>query len=264
MELPIIYEDDNIVIIDKPSGIMTHPDGRAAEHEGGVDDTASDWFAEHYPECAEVGETQRLQSGEEIRRPGVVHRLDRETSGILIFAKTPEAHAFYKKAFQDRDVHKTYLALVYGVPKERKGTIEFSIGRSRKDFRLRSAQPKAKGILREAITKYEVISDIGTHSLMKAMPLTGRTHQIRVHLKAIHHPVVCDPLYAPKQKCDLGFNRLGLHAYQLDLPMMGLVYADTPNSTRLPNDRMIITAPAPRDIAQAIAKFPGTEKLLGQ
>jgi 23S rRNA pseudouridine1911/1915/1917 synthase len=261
MELPIIYEDDNIVIIDKPSGIMTHPAGREAEREedgkGNTVETASDWFAEHYPASAEVGETQRLQNGEEIRRPGVVHRLDRETSGILIFAKTPAAHAFYKKAFQDREVHKTYLALVYGVPKERKGIIEFSIGRSRKDFRLRSAQPKAKGILREAITKYEVISDIGTHSLMKAMPLTGRTHQIRVHLKAIHHPVVCDPLYAPKQKCDLGFNRLGLHAYQLDLPML----PTDPEAIEF--ERKIITAPPPSDIAQAIAKFPGTEKLLG-
>src|SRR5665213_4095420 len=178
MELPIIYEDANIVAINKPSGVMTHPDGRALSHEGGVAEAASDWFAAHYPASSEVGETQRLQNGTEIRRPGVVHRLDRETSGVLILAKTPEAHAFYKKAFQDREVHKTYLAFVYGVPKEKKGIIEFAIGRSRKDFRLRSAQPKAKGIMRDAITRYEVIGDIGTHALLKAMPETGRTHQI--------------------------------------------------------------------------------------
>jgi 23S rRNA pseudouridine1911/1915/1917 synthase len=243
MELPIIYEDDDIVAIDKPSGVMTHPDGHSE------DETASDWFAAQYPASAEVGETQRLQNGTEIRRPGIVHRLDRETSGILIFAKTPKAHEFLKQAFHDREVHKTYLAFVYGVPKERKGIIEFSIGRSNKDFRLRSAQPKARGILREAITKYEIISDIGTHSLMKAMPLTGRTHQIRVHLKAIHHPVVCDPLYAPKRPCDLGFNRLGLHAYQLDVPMLS-------------GERMVITAKPPADLASAIAKFPNTEYLL--
>ena len=142
------------------------------------------------------------------------------------------------------------------MPKERKGIIEFSIGRSRKDFRLRSAQPKAKGTLREAITKYEVVSDIGTHSRMKAMPLTGRTHQIRVHLKAIHHPVVCDPLYAPKQRCDLGFKRLGLHAYQLDIPMMP-VNLDEPST-----ERKVIIVPPPSDLAQAIAKFPNTEYLL--
>ncbi|MBA3789201.1 RluA family pseudouridine synthase [Patescibacteria group bacterium] len=240
MELPILFQDADIVVIDKPSGVMTHPDGHS------TDETASDWFAAHYPDSSEVGEMQRLQNGSEIRRPGIVHRLDRETSGVLVFAKTPAAHEFLKKAFHDREVHKTYLAFVYGVPKERKGYIEFSIGRSRKDFRLRSAQPKAKGILREAITRYEVISDIGTHSLLKVNPETGRTHQIRVHLKAIHHPVVCDSLYAPKQKCDLGFNRLGLHAYQLDLPLP-------------PGERMTITATPPPDLAAAITTFPGTE-----
>jgi 23S rRNA pseudouridine1911/1915/1917 synthase len=224
-----------------------------------TEETASDWFASHYPASAEVGETQRLQDGTELRRPGVVHRLDRETSGILIFAKTPEAHAFYKKAFQDREVHKTYLAFVYGVPKEKKGTIEFSIGRSRKDFRLRSAQPKAKGLLREAITKYEVISDIGTHSLLKAMPLTGRTHQIRVHLKAIHHPIVCDPLYAPKQKCDLGFSRLGLHAYELDLPILSS--RKTNLSANAETQRIKLVSPPPPDLAQAIVKFPNTKEL---
>ena len=100
MELPIIYEDENIVIIDKPSGIMTHPDGRAAEHEGGVDKTASDWFAEQYPASAQVGETQRLQDGTEIARPGVVHRLDRQTSGALLSAKNPAAQASIKRHFR--------------------------------------------------------------------------------------------------------------------------------------------------------------------
>jgi 23S rRNA pseudouridine1911/1915/1917 synthase len=239
MEFTILYEDENIVAIDKPSGVMTHPDGR--EHEGSME-TASDWFAAHYPASSEVGETQRLQDGTELRRPGIVHRLDRETSGVLIFAKTPEAHEFFKEAFKNREVKKTYLAFVYGVPKEEKGIIEFSIGRSRKDFRLRSAQPKAKGILREAITRYQVLSDIGTHALLKVMPETGRTHQIRVHLKAIHHPIVCDPLYAPKGKCDLGFKRLGLHAYQLDLTLPS-------------GDPLTIIAKPPADLMAAITKF---------
>jgi 23S rRNA pseudouridine1911/1915/1917 synthase len=241
MELPIIYEDDDIVAIDKPSGVMTHPDSH------GTDETASDWFARRYPASAEVGETQRLQNGTEVRRPGIVHRLDKETSGVLVFAKTQKVHEFLKEAFKAREVHKTYLAFVYGVPKERKGIIEFSIGRSRKDFRLRSAQPKAKGILREALTRYEVVGDIGTHALLKAMPETGRTHQIRVHLKAIHHPIVGDSLYAPKRPYDLGFERLGLHAYQLDLPM--------PNG-----ERKILTAMPPADLKSAILKFPNTKE----
>ncbi len=245
MEFPILYEDDQIVAIYKPSGVMTHPDGRA---DASIQ-TVSDWFAAQYPASADVGETQRLPDGTELKRPGIVHRLDRETSGVLVLAKTPEAHTFLKEAFQNREVHKTYLAFTYGVPKERRGAIEFSIGRSRKDFRLRSAQPKAKGTLREALTRYEVISDIGTHSLIKAMPETGRTHQIRVHLKAIHHPVVCDPLYAPKHPCDLGFNRLGLHAYSLDLPLQS-------------GERITVTAPIPDDLKAALVKFPNTEYLL--
>lgn len=240
MELPIIYEDQDMVAVAKPAGIMTHPDGHTDE------ETVSDWFAAHYPASSTVGEMQRLKDGSEIARPGVVHRLDRDTSGVLVLAKTQESHAFLKAAFKDRLAHKTYLAIVYGVPKERKGTIEFAIGRSRKDFRLRSAQPKAKGTMRDALTKYLILADNGTHSLVKVMPETGRTHQIRVHLKAIHHPIVCDPLYAPGRPCDLGTTRLALHALQIDIPM--------PDGSR-----NLITAPMPDDLAKAFAQFPGAD-----
>lgn len=243
MELRILYEDADVVAVDKPSGIMTHPDGKSDE------ETASDWFAAHYPASKEVGETQRLQDGTEIRRPGVVHRLDRDTSGVLIFAKSPEAHVKLKAAFQSHEAKKTYLAFVYGVPKEVKGIISFPIGRSSQDFRLRSAQPGAKGMLREATTRWELVSEIGTHALLKVMPETGRTHQIRVHLKAIHHPVVCDPLYAPNKKCDLQFNRLGLHAYSLTLP--------------LPSGEVItITSSVPRELHDAMEQFPDTAPFL--
>jgi 23S rRNA pseudouridine1911/1915/1917 synthase len=241
MELPIIYEDADFVAIDKPVGVMAHPDGHSTE------ETVSDWFAAHYPESKDVGESQTLVNGTTIARPGIVHRLDRDTSGILILAKTPEAHAFFKQAFQDREVHKTYLAFVYGTFKEEpRGTITFSIGRSRKDFRLRSAQRGAKGQMREAVTRYEVIGEHDNHSLLKVMPETGRTHQIRVHLKAIHHPIVCDPLYAPNHPCDLGFNRLGLHAYQLDLPLQN-------------GERIVITSPVPAELKSATEAFGYTE-----
>jgi 23S rRNA pseudouridine1911/1915/1917 synthase len=238
MEPPILYEDADVVIIDKPSGIMTHADGRSDAK------TVSDWFAARYPDAKAVGETQRLTNGTEVMRSGIVHRLDRETSGALVLAKTPEAHALLKKAFQDRDAKKTYLAFVYGVPKEKKGTIDFSIGRSRKDFRLRSAQPKAKGTLREAVTRYEVMGEDAnrTHALVYCYPETGRTHQIRVHLKAIHHPVVCDPLYAPGRPCDLGFLRLGLHALRLDIPLPS-------------GGRIQVEAPLPPDLSAVAALF---------
>lgn len=243
MDLPVLYEDADVVVIAKPAGVMTHPDGRTKM------ETVSDWFLKRYPELAAVGESITTPSGEVIARPGIVHRLDTDTSGALVLAKTLEAYTFLKQAFEDRDVKKTYLAFAYGVPKEKRGVIRFGIGRSQKDFRLRSAQPGAGGTLREAITKYEVISDIGTHTLFKLEPETGRTHQIRVHLKAIHHPIVCDKLYAPNRECDLGFSRLGLHAYMLDLPLPSGV-------------RKEIVAPIPPDLTPAIQKFSGTEALV--
>lgn len=220
MKLTILYEDTDIVAVAKPAGLITHSDGRTKE------ETAEDWFKGKYPDGA-----------------GYVHRLDRDTSGVLVFAKNATAYEFLRKAFHDREVKKTYLAFVYGVPKKKKGVIDFDIGRSRKDFRLRSAQPKAKGRLREAITKYEVIGEKDSHSLLRVNPETGRTHQIRVHLKAIHHPIIGDALYASNHTKALGIPRLGLHAYMLDLPLPS-------------GEHAIITAPIPSDLALAFSNFP--------
>jgi len=232
MNLPILYEDADIVAVAKPARLITHSDGRTKE------ETAEDWFKEKY----EGGLASPKPSG-----GGYVHRLDRDTSGVLVFAKNAAAYEFLRKAFHDREVQKTYLAFVYGVSKEKKGVIDFDIGRSRRDFRLRSAQPKAKGRLREALTRFEVVGEIQGYSLLKVNPETGRTHQIRVHLKAIHHPIVNDPLYAPKHKPALGITRLGLHAYELDLPL--------PSGTQV-----LITAPIPVDLAPALAHFPAISK----
>ena len=160
----------------------------------------------------------------------------------MVFAKNEKAYNFLRKAFTNREVKKTYLAFVYGVPKDKKGVIDFDIGRSRKDFRLRSAQPKAKGRLREALTRYEVIGENGDYSLLKINPETGRTHQIRVHLKAINHPIIGDPLYAPKRLPALGITRLGLHSSTVDLPLLN-------------GERVAITSPVPRDLAPAFAQF---------
>jgi len=231
MELRILYEDAGIVAVAKPSGLITHSDGRTSE------ETAEEWFTARYPEVTLA--TADTEGG------GYVHRLDRDTSGVLIFAKNADTYAFLRKAFHDREVVKTYLAFVYGIPKEKKGSIDFDIGRSRKDFRLRSAQPKAKGRLREALTRYEVIGEIPGFALLKVMPETGRTHQIRVHLKAIHHPIVGDPLYAPNHPAALGISRIGLHAFSIDLPLPG-------------GGRVLITAPRPADLASAFAQFPST------
>lgn len=247
MTLPILYEDADIVAVAKPSGLITHSDGRTQE------ETAEDWFKEKY----EGGLASPKPSG-----GGYVHRLDRDTSGVLVFAKNAVAYEFSRKAFHDREVKKTYLALVHGSIREKKGVIDFDIGRSRKDFRLRSAQPKAKGRLREALTRYEVVGEADGCSLLMVNPETGRTHQIRVHLKAIHHPVIGDALYAPKREQahhkstshflsrfapnemkSLGLSRLGLHAYSLDLPLSS-------------GGRVVIIAPVPPDLTPAFSHFP--------
>lgn len=220
MKLPILFENNDIVAVSKPAGLITHSDGRTEEP------TAEEWFRTAYPDSG----------------GGYVHRLDRDTSGVLVFAKNSAAYEFLRQAFHDRDVRKTYLAIVHGAPKTVRGVIDFDIGRSRSDFRLRSAQPKAKGKLREALTRYEVAEKAEGFALLKVMPETGRTHQIRVHLKAIHHPVVGDRLYAPTGLDTLGLDRLALHAYELDLPL--------PDGSR-----QLLRAPLPADLAAAMAKI---------
>lgn len=221
MELPILYEDADLVAVNKPAGLITHSDGRTNEP------TAEEWFIARYPNAG----------------GGYAHRLDRDTSGVLVFAKNQIAYDLLRKAFHDREVHKTYLAFTYGAPKARKGVIDFDIGRSRSDFRLRSAQPKAKGRLRESLTRYEVVAEADGYGLLRVRPETGRTHQIRVHLKAIHHPVVGDTLYAPNKTHELGITRLGLHAYSLDLPLPS-------------GGRTTVVAPIPSDLRPAFDHFP--------
>lgn len=237
MELPILYEDADIVAVGKPAGLITHSDGRTEEA------TAEDWFREKYPAALSVAPDEKGNP-----RVGYVHRLDRDTSGVLVFAKNPVAYDFLRKAFHDRGVKKTYLAFTYGAPKEKKGIIDFDIGRSRKDFRLRSAQPKARGTMRDALTRYEVIAEAGDYALMRVCPETGRTHQIRVHLKATHHPIIGDKLYSPNKPLALGLSRLGLHAYQIDLPLPG-------------GNRTLVTAPIPRDLVAAFSHFSATDEV---
>lgn len=214
----IIFEDEDVLVIDKPAGLMVHEDGFSDQS------TVVDWFLSHYPQAKGVGELGRSPKGKNLERSGVVHRLDRETSGVMVLAKTAEAFTHLKQQFQDRLVKKEYQALVYGRLKESRGKIERPIGRNARDFRLRSAQRGAKGTVREAVTYWERLgegeykNEIFSH--LRLLPKTGRTHQLRVHLKAIDHPIVGDTLYAGK-KCEqsnnLDLNRLALHSTSLEL-----------------------------------------------
>ena len=204
-----IYEDAEIVVINKPSGVLVHADGVSKEQ------TISDWVLKNYPETLDVGEESILKNGEKIMRHGIVHRLDKDTSGALLICKTKKAYGYFKKLFQEKNIKKEYHALVYGVVKNDSGTIDKPIGRHPTDFRRRLSEIWARGEMREAITKYEVVKRGSDATFIHAFPLTGRTHQIRVHMKSISHPVVCDSLYAPKGKCLFGINRLALHAHKI-------------------------------------------------
>lgn len=209
--ISIIYKDDDLVVINKPAGISVHGDGVSSER------TIVDWVLENFPECQGVGEPMRLPNGALVDRPGIVHRLDKDTSGVLVIARSQAAFEFLKNAFKDRTTQKVYQALVYGSPKEDEGVIDAPIGRSRKDPRLRIAHPGAVGKLREALTSYKVLDRFSGYSLLEVRPKTGRTHQIRVHLKLLGYPIVCDSLYAPGKECLPGLARQALHAASLEL-----------------------------------------------
>lgn len=219
-EPTVIYEDDDVLVLNKPDGWLTHEDGRREAP------TVVAWFLRRQPTAAGVGEPGYTSDGTTLDRSGVVHRLDRETSGVLILAKHQDAHQFLKQQFKDRSVQKEYRAFVYGRLNDRWGTINRPIGRSAKDSRRRSAERGAKGVLREAITDFERIG-MGEYedepfSYVRLKPKTGRTHQLRAHLRAIDRPIVGDTLYAEhklEKSNNLGLSRLALHAHQLELTL---------------------------------------------
>ncbi len=213
----VIFEDKDVLVLNKPAGLIVHSDGRTQEY------TLSDWLLNQYPEIRDVGESWQKDTGEQIPRPGIVHRLDRETSGITLIAKSQESYESLKEQFKNRDIKKEYRVIVNGSFKgEIEGnTIDKPIGKSPSDFRKWSAQPGSRGTLREAITQYKILSRVGVgndgYAYISAKPKTGRTHQIRVHFKAIHHSVLGDKLYGSKKQHNIGIKipRTMLHAYSI-------------------------------------------------
>lgn len=214
----ILYEDDHILMVNKPAGLVVHSDGKTDE------ETLVDWVLTQYPEMRHVGEPMQ-RDGILIERPGVVHRLDRETSGVMVLAKDQETFLFLKNQFQNREISKTYQAVLWGNIKNDTGTIDAPIGRSGKDFRQWSAMRGARGNLREAITDYKVLARFEEGGekfvFVEAYPKTGRTHQLRVHFKYLGNPIICDGLYASSRPHVLGFDRLALHARSLTLHLPG-------------------------------------------
>ena len=209
MKIKVLFEDKDILAINKPSGIMVHADNKSSEP------TIVDWILKKYPKIKGVGEPIIFKDGE-IDRPGIVHRLDKETSGVLLIAKNKESFVYLKKQFADRKIKKTYISIVDGNLKNDIGLINKPIGRSPSDFRRRLAGRGARGELREAVTEYKVLKRFNKFSLLEVCPKTGRTHQIRVHMKYLSHPIVCDSLYNPKGFCPAGLGRLALHAKSIE------------------------------------------------
>lgn len=241
LECAIIAETDRWLVVAKPSGLVVHPDGKTDEP------TLCDWLVARYPSIVGVGEPIVRADGSAIEKPGIVHRLDRETSGVMVVAKTQEAYEDLKAQFKDRRTGKRYLAFAWGNMAEDERNVNMPIGRSRDDFRKKRAGAMARGELRPAETFVKVIARVREtvegkderFILVSAEPKTGRTHQIRTHLAAIHHAVVGDRLYAPRRPMALGFGRVALHARELSFEDGG--------------ERRAFLAPLPEDFAAAVA-----------
>ncbi len=208
MNPSILFEDTNLAVLNKPAGLLTHP-----RHLKDKSESLVPWLLGKYPELKAVGDQPTL-------RPGIVHRLDKDTSGLIIVARSQSAYEYLKKLFQTREVHKTYVALVYGNVKDQHGSINIPLG---KIGTKQSTRIHGKHELNEknAITEYSVMDHFSLgalrFTLLEVRPLTGRTHQIRVHLKSIGHPIFGDNVYGGKQgKLDHAMlKRFFLHALKL-------------------------------------------------
>lgn len=217
-DLEIVLEDDDLIVVDKPAGLVVHP-------------------APGHPSGTLVQMLAGTVAGGEDWRAGLVHRLDRDTSGLLLLAKTVEAHAALKAQLEARDVERRYLALVEGRPSSRTGTIDAPIGRDR---RVRTRHSTDTQTPRDARTHFTLIESLPRHSLLDVRLDTGRTHQIRVHLEAIGHPVAGDPVYGHGGV--LGLERQFLHA--------ALLAFDHPRS----GERVSLESPLPEDLAAVLER----------
>jgi 23S rRNA pseudouridine1911/1915/1917 synthase len=191
----VAYEDAHLIVVDKPAGVVVHP---ARGHASG---TLAQALA------------GRVAGGEDPGRAGIVHRLDRDTSGLLVVAKTDAVHRTLKHLLSDRRLHREYLALVDGIPPARRGTVDAPIGRDRRDRVLVSLDTD---VPRQAVTHFELVRSLGSAALLRVVLDTGRTHQIRVHMAAIGHPVTGDHAYGGSER--FGLRRQFLHAARLSFP----------------------------------------------
>jgi len=208
----VIYENSDFLVINKPSGLQVHPArinaGKLRRANKETAPTLVDWLVEHYPEVKTVGDDPAT-------RPGIVHRLDKETSGVMIVPRNQKTFEHLKTLFQKHEIKKIYLALVAGVPKNKEGVIDAPIGIKNGTLK-RSVH--ATRMVKPAVTEYSVTKEVHkngeTYALLNVKPATGRTHQIRVHLASIGHPIAGDTMYGKKKQPAFA-KRLMLHALSL-------------------------------------------------
>jgi 23S rRNA pseudouridine1911/1915/1917 synthase len=227
MELRLAYEDEHLIVVDKPAGLVVHP---APGHETGT---------------LVHGLLAQDVAGGDTERPGIVHRLDRDTSGLMVVARSEEAHRRLQALVRRRELERHYRALVVGRPRSRRGRIEAPIGRDRRDPLRRSLDTDTP---REAVTHFELVELLPRHSLLDVRLETGRTHQIRVHLAAIDLPVAGDRVYG--RPGELGLERQFLHAAKL---VFKHPFTD---------EYVEVASPLPPDLAEALknARTPERQK----
>jgi 23S rRNA pseudouridine1911/1915/1917 synthase len=248
-KIKILYEDKDVLVLDKPAGFVVHGDGKTKQ------DSISDYILKNFKKIKGVGENTVIRLGDkevEIQRPGIVHRLDKDTSGCLVVAKNQKAFENLKHQFQEHKVKKEYQAIVWGNVRYDTGIIDAAIARSKNDFRKKeivkvtsSAKEKFRGEERSALTRYKVdkrFSIFGeTLTLITFFPQTGRMHQIRIHAKSIGHPIVGDHLYGPIKKSfeTKYFGKVGVRH---------LLHAKSISFHR-PNDGevVVVESPVPKD-----------------
>lgn len=239
MDIKIIYQDNDLLAVDKPAGLVASNEatGTTKETEE-IKETLINLLIEKFPELTEVGPPPRY---------GLIHRLDKDTSGVILIAKNKESLAFFQKQFKERTVEKKYLALAIGDIKNSQGIIETTIRRSPKDKTKQKAYPSSFSNNRNAITEYKVIERFKNYTLIEASPKTGRKHQIRCHLTYINHPIAGDKIYNFKnQPCPEGLKRHFLHSASIKI--------------RMPNNSIKeINSPLAEDLAKILEKLEKIE-----
>jgi 23S rRNA pseudouridine1911/1915/1917 synthase len=223
--LTILFENDDLLVIDKPAGMVVHP---AAGHAGG---TLVNAVLGHDPQLEGVGDEQR---------PGIVHRLDKDTSGLILVAKNDVAHRELQRQFKAREVEKTYLALLDGQPPTATGRIEAAIGRDVRNRKRMAIVGETHG--RAAVTEYQVTETFTEHTLVTAHPLTGRTHQLRLHFAYLRCPIVGDTVYG-RRTPSLPLKRHFLHAARLKFTLPGS------------GEAMLLEAPLPPELARVLERL---------